>query len=104
MFILFYFYLFFVIHFIFLRSRITQPVTYEAISNHPTVFKIYSEQLIRAGILTHKDVAEQVASLNLINDKDFHEAKTYTPDPAEWLASNWQVSIRKAIVSIFVLI
>lgn len=85
----------FVINLISPHCRITQPATYEAINKHPTVFTIYCEQLIRTGLLTHKDIAEQVASLNLVNDKDFHEAKTYTPDPAEWLASNWQVSIKE---------
>jgi 2-oxoglutarate dehydrogenase E1 component len=72
--------------------RITQPVTYDCISKHPNALKIYSDQLVKSGIMTQNDIDEKSAHIKLVNDRDFQEAKSYIPDPAEWLASNWQVS------------
>ena len=70
--------------------RITQPVTYQMIDKHPPVLKIYTNKLIGLGLVTSRQIEEKERDLEIKYEQDYLAAKSYTPDPAEWLASNWQ--------------
>lgn len=61
------------------------------IDKHPAVLKIYQEQLTTAGTVTCDEVEQRAKQIQAVFENDYLEAKSYTPDPAEWLASNWQV-------------
>ena len=71
--------------------RITQPATYKLIDEHPPALKLYTDKLLALGVVTIKELDNEVADIDAENEKDYNESKQYTPDPAEWLASNWQV-------------
>ncbi len=67
----------------------TQPKMYNKIKTHPTVRKIYGEQLIAEGVLSaegaEKIIAENVEYL----DQEFEAGTSYKPNKADWLEGQW---------------
>ena len=70
--------------------RITQPVTYRLIDKLRPVFYIYRDKLLKENLITQEEINERSKKILEQNQKGFLESKQYQPDPAEWLASNWQ--------------
>lgn len=69
--------------------KITQPVTYNLIENHPSTYDIYTQQLLQEGILTQEDIDKESKLLFANYAAEYEKAKEYVPDPLEWLGSNW---------------
>ena len=69
---------------------ITQPLTYQLIDEHRSIFEIYSNFLIDEGVLTESQVKEFSDGVYREYDSAIQESQDYVPDPLEWLASNWQ--------------
>jgi 2-oxoglutarate dehydrogenase complex dehydrogenase (E1) component-like enzyme len=69
--------------------KITQPLTYQLIDAHPSVYQIYSEQLIREEVLTQEEIDTESQALLKSYSKEYEASKEYVPDPLEWLGSNW---------------
>jgi 2-oxoglutarate dehydrogenase E1 component len=69
--------------------KITQPLTYQIIDNHPSTLLLYSQQLIRQGILTQEEIDKESESLLASYKIEYENSKEYVPDPLEWLGSNW---------------
>lgn len=69
--------------------KITQPLTYQLIDTHPSVYQIYSEQLVKEGVLTREEIDAESKTLLESYSKEYEDSKEYVPDPLEWLGSNW---------------
>jgi len=68
----------------------TQPVMYTKIKDHPTLEKLYAEQLIaEKSITTEQYQALTVAFENHLAS-EFELAKTYKPTEPDWLKGRWQ--------------
>ncbi|WP_284125857.1 2-oxoglutarate dehydrogenase E1 component [Parerythrobacter aestuarii] len=67
----------------------TQPLMYAAIKNHPRVSEIYSEELIRQGVIEQGTAPalrdEFIAQL----DEEFEASKSYKPNEADWFGGRW---------------
>ena len=68
----------------------TQPRMYKAIAAHPTVCRIYANQLIAEGVLTGEKVAEIQAQVRQGLEQDFEASTSYKPNKADWLEGKWQ--------------
>lgn len=72
------------------QPSFTQPRMYEAIAKHPSVLPIYSEQLIKEGAFTAKEIDEHRQWVWSMLEKAADASKDYKPSPSEWLSSSWE--------------
>lgn len=70
--------------------RVTQPVMYKLIEDHPRVLSLYSKKLLDAKVITQAEIDELSRSVMEENMQEFDQSKEYVPDKYEWLSSNWQ--------------
>ncbi len=68
----------------------TQPQMYAAIKQHPTIFEVYSKQLIAEGSITAAEAEAVQKDFMSRMEKDFQAATTYKPNKADWLEGKWQ--------------
>jgi 2-oxoglutarate dehydrogenase E1 component len=64
-------------------------LTYQLIEKHPSTFLLYSQQLIREGVLTQEEIDKESEDLLATYKIEYEQSKEYVPDPLEWLGSNW---------------
>lgn len=75
----------------------TQPVMYKTIRKHPTTLQIYSEKLIKEGLITSEEIEEQKAAWRAHLDAEYETGQSYRPNKADWLDGKWkQVKAAKA--------
>ncbi|EKD03512.1 oxoglutarate dehydrogenase (succinyl-transferring) [Trichosporon asahii var. asahii CBS 8904] len=72
------------------QPSFTQPRMYKAIQKQPTVLSKYSDQLIKEGTFTAKEIEEHRQWVWGMLEKAFDASKEYTPSPREWLSSSWE--------------
>ena len=68
----------------------TQPLMYRRIKEHPTVVEIYSQKLIREGVITQEEFLAMVRNFRRHLEEEFDAADSYEPDKADWLAGSWK--------------
>ena len=68
----------------------TQPVMYTKIKDHPTLEKIYTEQLIVEKSIVSEQYQALVTAFENHLANEFEIAKTYKPSKADWLEGKWQ--------------
>ena len=73
--------------------RITQPVTYKYIDVVQPVFEKYYSKLLKQNVVTKDEVDAQREEIFKENESAYLKSKHYVADPAEWMASNWQVCL-----------
>ena len=67
----------------------TQPLMYKTIENHKTTLEIYSERLIKDGLVPHTEIeASKKNFQNILND-EFEAGKNFQPNKADWLDGRW---------------
>ena len=67
----------------------TQPLMYKTIKNHKTTLEIYSERLIKDGLVPHTEIeASKKNFQNILND-EFEAGKNFQPNKADWLDGRW---------------
>ena len=79
--------------------RSTQPLTYQLIDAHPTMLSKYTAKLLSEKVLTQKEADEMSAVLWARYEEDYISSQDYTPNPFDWLASNWQGAAIGALLS-----
>lgn len=67
----------------------TQPIMYKKIRSHPTTLEIYSEKLIKEGVVTQADVDKMKADFRKHLDEAFEAGSAYVPNKADWLDGEW---------------
>jgi len=71
------------------QPMFTQPLMYKKIKDHPTPLTIYSQKLIREGVITEEEYkATYDRIMNMFNE-NFTAAKEWKPSSRDWLASQW---------------
>ncbi len=68
----------------------TQPVMYTKIKDHPTIEKLYAEQLIAEKSITAEQYQALVVAFENHLSSEFELSKTYKPTQADWLKGRWQ--------------
>ena len=67
----------------------TQPIMYKRIKEHPTVVKVYSDRLVREGVMTQAEVDKMNADFRKNLEEEFDTADSYKPNKADWLDGKW---------------
>ena len=83
----------------------TQPMMYRAIRQHPTVRKLYAEQLSREGLLSSADSDQLVAQYRQALDEGRHQmhpslgmiGNQFTVNWSQYLSVDWTERVRTAV-------
>ncbi len=67
----------------------TQPIMYKKIRSHPSTLEIYSQKLVKNGIISQGDFDAQKAAWREKLDADFEAGQAYKPNKADWLDGTW---------------
>ncbi len=69
----------------------TQPIMYGKIRSHPTLEKLYSDQLIAEGVISAADYQKLVDEFTAKLNKEFDLAPSYkAPKEGDWLKGDWK--------------
>ncbi|MDG2096487.1 MAG: 2-oxoglutarate dehydrogenase E1 component [Paracoccaceae bacterium] len=67
----------------------TQPLMYKTIKNHKTTLEIYSERLIKDGLVPQTEIEVLKKNFQKILNDEFEAGKNFQPNKADWLDGRW---------------
>ncbi len=67
----------------------TQPLMYKKIAKHPTTRAIYSERLVKEGVIRGDEAKGVVDDFQARLENEFAAAPSYRPNKADWLEGAW---------------
>ncbi len=67
----------------------TQPRMYTAIKGHKTTLQIYTERLVRDGLIPEGEIEDMKAAFQAHLNEEFEAGKDYRPNKADWLDGRW---------------
>src|SRR5262245_8301950 len=67
----------------------TQPLMYRRVKDQPTTLAIYSERLVKEGVVTQGEIGGWVEDFNAFLDREFEAGKSYRVNKADWLDGDW---------------
>mmetsp|Transcript_13193 Transcript_13193/g.32383 ORF Transcript_13193/g.32383 Transcript_13193/m.32383 type:complete len:1041 (+) Transcript_13193:73-3195(+) len=68
----------------------TQPAMYQEIGRHPTALQQYSEQLIKEGTFSEKDITDLNGTVQEVFEQAFKDADNYKSQTSDWLTSQFK--------------
>ncbi|WP_022708404.1 MULTISPECIES: 2-oxoglutarate dehydrogenase E1 component [Paracoccus] len=73
----------------------TNPAMYHSIKGHKTTLQLYTERLVKDGLIPEGEIDDMKASFqNHLND-EFEAGKTFKPNKADWLDGKWSGMARE---------
>ncbi|WP_377511586.1 2-oxoglutarate dehydrogenase E1 component [Octadecabacter sp. R77987] len=67
----------------------TNPVMYKKIKGHKTTLTLYTERLVRDGLIPEGEIEDMKASFQSHLNDEFEAGKDYKPNKADWLDGKW---------------
>ena len=67
----------------------TQPLMYKSIKEQKTTLQLYSERLIKDGLIPEREIELSKANFQNILNKEFEAGENYKPNKADWLDGRW---------------
>lgn len=67
----------------------TNPVMYKRIKAHKTTLQLYTERLVKDGLIPEGEIEDLKAAFQAHLNEEFEAAKTYKPNKADWLDGRW---------------
>ncbi len=67
----------------------TQPRMYTAIKGHKTTLQIYTERLVRDGLIPEGEIEDMKTAFQAQLNEEFEAGKDYRPNKADWLDGRW---------------
>ncbi|MFD1697193.1 2-oxoglutarate dehydrogenase E1 component [Roseibium aestuarii] len=67
----------------------TQPIMYRKIRKHPTTLQLYSERLVKEGVVSADEVEQMKADWRAHLDGEFEAGQAFKPNKADWLDGKW---------------
>ncbi|KLI63569.1 2-oxoglutarate dehydrogenase E1 component [Aurantiacibacter marinus] len=71
------------------EPKFTQPLMYDAIKQHPRVSEIYSDRLLKEGVIEAGTAPAMRQDFIDHLEGEFQSAKSYTPNEVDWFAGRW---------------
>ena len=68
----------------------TQPEMYKKIKAHKTSLTIYTERLVREGLIPEGEIEDMKTAFQVRLNEEFEAGKTYKPNKADWLDGRWK--------------
>ncbi|ROU01162.1 2-oxoglutarate dehydrogenase E1 component [Histidinibacterium lentulum] len=67
----------------------TNPVMYTRIKGHKTTLTLYTERLVKDGLIPEGEIEDMKAAFQAHLNEEFEAGKTYRPNKADWLDGRW---------------
>ena len=67
----------------------TNPEMYTQIKGHKTTLAVYTERLVRDGLIPEGEIEDQKAAFQAYLNDEFESGKNYKPNKADWLDGRW---------------
>ena len=67
----------------------TNPVMYKRIKKHKTTLTLYTERLVRDGLIPEGEIEDMKAAFQAYMNEEFEAGKDYKPNKADWLDGKW---------------
>ncbi len=73
----------------------TNPIMYKKIKTHKTTLSLYTERLIRDGLIPEGEIEDMKAAFQAHLNEEFEAGRNYKPNKADWLDGRWSHMNRK---------
>ncbi|WP_026757103.1 2-oxoglutarate dehydrogenase E1 component [Sediminimonas qiaohouensis] len=67
----------------------TNPLMYKKIKTQKTTLSLYTERLVRDGLIPEGEIEDMKASFQSFLNEEFEAGKEYKPNKADWLDGRW---------------
>ena len=67
----------------------TNPLMYKKIKTQKTTLTLYTERLVRDGLIPEGEIEDMKASFQSLLNTEFEAGKDYKPNKADWLDGRW---------------
>lgn len=68
----------------------TNPVMYKNIKGHKTTLQLYTERLVKDGLIPEGEIEDMKASFQAHLNEEFEAGKNFKPNKADWLDGRWK--------------
>ncbi len=67
----------------------TNPAMYKTIKTHKTTLQLYTERLVKDGLIPEGEIEDMKAAFQAHLNEEFEVGKAYKPNKADWLDGRW---------------
>ncbi len=67
----------------------TNPLMYNKIKAHKTTLSLYTDRLVKDGLIPEGEIEDMKASFQAFLNEEFEAGKNYKPNKADWLDGRW---------------
>ena len=67
----------------------TNPIMYKKIKTHKTTLAVYTERLVRDGLIPEGEIEDMKTAFQAYLNEEFEAGKEYRPNKADWLDGRW---------------
>ncbi|ABG31236.1 2-oxoglutarate dehydrogenase E1 component [Roseobacter denitrificans] len=67
----------------------TNPMMYKKIKGHKTTLSLYTERLVKDGLIPEGEIEDMKAAFQAYMNEEFEAGKEYRPNKADWLDGKW---------------
>ena len=67
----------------------TNPLMYKKIKGHKTTLSLYTERLVKDGLIPEGEIEDMKAAFQAQLNEEFEAGKVYKPNKADWLDGRW---------------
>ncbi|KIC16996.1 2-oxoglutarate dehydrogenase E1 component [Leisingera sp. ANG-Vp] len=67
----------------------TNPIMYKKIKGHKTTLSLYTDRLVRDGLIPEGEIEDMKAAFQAHLNEEFEAGKDYKPNKADWLDGRW---------------
>ena len=67
----------------------TNPLMYKTIKTHKTTLTLYTERLVKDGLIPEGEIEDMKAAFQAHLNEEFEAGKEYRPNKADWLDGRW---------------
>ena len=71
------------------EPNFTNPVMYKRIKTHKTTLQLYTERLVKDGLIPEGEIEDMKAAFQARLNTEFEAGKEYKPNKADWLDGRW---------------
>jgi 2-oxoglutarate dehydrogenase E1 component len=73
----------------------TNPLMYKTIKGHKTTLSLYTERLVKDGLIPEGEIEDMKAGFQAHLNEEFEAGKNFKPNKADWLDGRWSHLDRK---------
>jgi 2-oxoglutarate dehydrogenase E1 component len=71
----------------------TNPAMYKQIKGHKTTLQLYTERLVKDGLIPEGEIEDMKAAFQAHLNEEFEVGKNFKPNKADWLDGRWSMAL-----------